>query len=94
VPEPYFFGRWAARQFAQSHLVIVHQFTDRLADERSGTWEFAMRLFAAFIRDENGATAVEYGLVVAGIALAVAAALPSLSTKMSNVFSSLSTSMK
>jgi len=53
-----------------------------------------MSLLASFLRDESGATAVEYGLLAAGLALAIFAAVSSLGTKMSGAFSSLSTSIK
>ena len=53
-----------------------------------------MYLLARFLRDESGATAVEYGLLAAGLALGIFAAVSSLGTKMSGVFSSLSTSIK
>ena len=34
-------------------------------------------LFARFVKDESGATAIEYGLIAAGIALLPASPLPS-----------------
>lgn len=47
-----------------------------------------------FLRDEAGATAIEYGLIVTLISLAIMATLLGLGTSMNNVFSSLSTSIK
>jgi pilus assembly protein Flp/PilA len=32
-----------------------------------------MRLVTKFLRDENGATAIEYGLIAAGISIAIIA---------------------
>jgi pilus assembly protein Flp/PilA len=42
-----------------------------------------MTMFCShFLRDESGATAIEYGLIVAGIAVAILAAIESLSTSV------------
>jgi pilus assembly protein Flp/PilA len=48
----------------------------------------------AFIRDENAATAIEYGLIAAGVALAVIAVVKNLGTKLNTSFSSISTQLK
>ena len=47
-----------------------------------------------FLRDENGATAIEYGLIAAGIALAIIAAVNGLGTNLNTVFTSVNTSLK
>lgn len=39
-----------------------------------------------FIREEEGASAVEYGLLVAGIAVAVMAAIYTIGTKLNTKF--------
>ena len=49
-----------------------------------------MSLFRHFLRDERGATAVEYGLIVAGIAVAIIAVVNSLVGQLENTFSDLS----
>jgi pilus assembly protein Flp/PilA len=51
-------------------------------------------LIARFVKDESGATAIEYGLIAAGISLAIIAVVNGLGTKLSNNFSSISTSLK
>jgi pilus assembly protein Flp/PilA len=51
-------------------------------------------LFARFLRDESAATAIEYGLIAAGIALAIIAAVNGLGTNLNTVFSSVNTSLK
>ena len=55
-------------------------------------------LFKNFIRDESGATAIEYGLIAAGISVAIIAAVNSLggrlTTTFTNVGNSLSTAGK
>jgi len=52
------------------------------------------KLVARFVKDESGATAIEYGLIAAGIALAIIAAVPGVGTKLSTNFNSISTSLK
>ena len=47
-----------------------------------------------FIADESGATAIEYGLIAAGIALAIIAIVNGLGTAIHDTFSSISTSLK
>jgi pilus assembly protein Flp/PilA len=51
-------------------------------------------LVARFIKDESGATAIEYGLIAAGIALAIIAAVQGVGTKMSSTFDKVSTGLK
>jgi len=47
-----------------------------------------------FIRDESGATAIEYGLIAAGIAVAIIATVQALGTSLNSTFSTVSTSLK
>ena len=51
-------------------------------------------LVARFVKDESGATAIEYGLIAAGIALAIIAAVQGVGGKLSTNFDSISTSLK
>ncbi|MFL6818918.1 MAG: Flp family type IVb pilin [Bradyrhizobium sp.] len=51
-------------------------------------------LLALFVKDESGATAIEYGLIAAGIALAIIAAVQGVGTKLSTNFGTISTSLK
>jgi pilus assembly protein Flp/PilA len=53
-----------------------------------------MRLLAKFWRDETGATAIEYGLIAAGIALAIISAVNGLGTKLNTKFTAINTSLK
>ena len=53
-----------------------------------------MSLLAHFFRDETGATAIEYGLIAAGIAVAIIATVTGLGTKLNSTFSSISTQLK
>ena len=45
-----------------------------------------MRTFNGFLRDENGATAVEYGLIAAAIAVAMMLALNALGGQLKTTF--------
>ena len=47
-----------------------------------------------FWSDESGATAIEYGLIAAGIALAIITVVNSLGVTMNEKFTSISTSLK
>jgi pilus assembly protein Flp/PilA len=46
-----------------------------------------------FWNDESGATAIEYGLIAAGIALAIIAAVNGLGTTLNGVFNSVKTGL-
>ena len=45
-----------------------------------------MHAFARFLRDESGATAIEYGLIAALIAVVVIAAVTLVGTNLSSTF--------
>jgi len=51
-------------------------------------------LFSGFLADRSAATAVEYGLVMAGIALAILASQRGIGTAISGIFNTLSSSLK
>lgn len=51
-------------------------------------------MIKAFLRDEQGATAIEYSLIAAGIALAIIAAVQATGLKLSDNFNSISSSLK
>ncbi len=53
-----------------------------------------MKRIKAFLRDDEGATAIEYGLIAAGIAVAIIAVVQGLGTNLSNTFSSVSSALK
>ncbi|AUC98613.1 MULTISPECIES: Flp family type IVb pilin [Bradyrhizobium] len=47
-----------------------------------------------FLQDESGATAIEYGLIATGIAIAIIAAVNGVGTALSTTFNSVSSSLK
>ena len=51
-------------------------------------------LFARFVKDESGATAIEYGLIAAGISVAIIAVVQGLGTKLNTTFSTVSGALK
>ena len=51
-------------------------------------------LILTFFKDESGATAIEYGLIAAGIAIAIITAVQGVGGKLSTNFDSISTSLK
>jgi pilus assembly protein Flp/PilA len=53
-----------------------------------------MKTIQRFLADETGATAIEYGLIAAGIALAIIAIVNGLGAKLNTKFTSINTSLK
>jgi pilus assembly protein Flp/PilA len=53
-----------------------------------------MRTVSRFLRDDSGATAIEYGLIAAGISIAIIAAVNSLGTALSGKFQTITTALK
>jgi pilus assembly protein Flp/PilA len=52
------------------------------------------KVLARFWADESGATAIEYGLIAAGISLAIIAVVNGLGTTLNTKFSAINTSLK
>lgn len=53
-----------------------------------------MKTLKRFLADESGATAIEYGLIAAGIALAIIAVVNGLGTSLNTKFADINTSLK
>jgi pilus assembly protein Flp/PilA len=53
-----------------------------------------MRILEKFVRDESGATAVEYGLIAAGISMSIIAVMHGLGTKLATTFTTVSTTTR
>ena len=51
-------------------------------------------LFLRFLKDETAATAIEYALIAAGIALAIVTAVSNLGTAVSGQYTAIGTSLK
>jgi pilus assembly protein Flp/PilA len=53
-----------------------------------------MSKIVRFLRDESGATAIEYGLIAAGISVAIITAVSTLGSGLNTTFTSVSTAVK
>lgn len=51
-------------------------------------------LVSRFVKDQSGATAIEYGLIAAGISVAIIAVVNGIGTKLNTSFGSISTQLK
>jgi pilus assembly protein Flp/PilA len=51
-------------------------------------------LVSRFLKNESGATAIEYGLIAAGISVAIIAVVQGLGTNLKATFTSVSTALK
>jgi len=51
-------------------------------------------LVLRFVKDESGATAIEYGLIAAGIAVAIIAAVQAVGSALNTKFDEVSTALK
>ena len=70
------------------HIKI--KLTGPISDQR----EFAMKkLISSFLDDETAATAIEYGLIASGIALAIITVVQGLGSKLNTTFSSVSAAL-
>ena len=50
-------------------------------------------LLSRFVRDESGATAIEYGLIAAGIAVVIITAVQTIGTNLKTTFSTVGSSL-
>ena len=53
-----------------------------------------MSFFQRLLRDDSGATAIEYGLIAAGISIAIIVAVNGLGTNLNGMFTSINSSLK
>ena len=52
------------------------------------------RLLARFLRDDSGATAIEYGLIAAGISIAIITVVTTIGTNLNTKFDSVATALR
>jgi pilus assembly protein Flp/PilA len=57
-------------------------------------FELMKNLIARFVKDQSGATAIEYGLIAAGISLAIIAIVNGLGSNLKGMFTSINNSLK
>jgi pilus assembly protein Flp/PilA len=53
-----------------------------------------MQLLARFVKDEAAATAIEYGLIAAGISIAIIVAVNGLGTTLNATFTSINSQLR
>jgi pilus assembly protein Flp/PilA len=53
-----------------------------------------MQKLLAFLKNDSGATAIEYGLIAAGISVAIIAVVNGLGTQLNATFTNISTQLK
>jgi len=56
--------------------------------------EGVVKLLSRFLKDESGATAIEYGLIAALISTAIIAAVTTVGTNLSGTFTKVGTNIK
>jgi pilus assembly protein Flp/PilA len=67
---------------------------DRAGTAIADTQEHAMtNLVERFARDESGATAIEYGLIAAGISVAIITVVNTLGSQLKTTFTNISTQL-
>jgi pilus assembly protein Flp/PilA len=52
------------------------------------------RFIVAFVKDQSGATAIEYGLIAAGISIAIIVAVNGLGTTLNTTFTSVNSQLR
>jgi pilus assembly protein Flp/PilA len=57
------------------------------------TGEKNMSMIRKFVRDESGATAIEYGLIAACISVAIIAVVQGVGTKLNTTFTKIDTAL-
>jgi pilus assembly protein Flp/PilA len=80
------------RKILPFYLVPAQLFASRYVDAKSRctNQETMMSvLFKRLLKDESGATAIEYGLIAAGISVAIIAVVQGLGSKLNTTFTSV-----
>jgi pilus assembly protein Flp/PilA len=80
---------------------VLLQFNDEVDGPAVDEWDFVITVFgrlpmnmiARFVKDESGATAIEYGLIAALVSVAIIASLNTLSTALKATFTGVATTL-
>jgi pilus assembly protein Flp/PilA len=88
--------RFSITVFDESSIEEVKPATTRRLYKRPVSTEepIMTTLVLRFLAEDTGATAIEYGLIAAGIAVAIIATVQALGTNLNSTFSTVSTSLK
>jgi pilus assembly protein Flp/PilA len=52
------------------------------------------KVLQSFVRDESGATAIEYAVIASGISIVIVASVGGIGTRLNTTFGSVSTQLK
>src|SRR4051812_24906085 len=77
---------------AKPHLVLCYQQQKQPVKEL--VYMRTFRHFLIFIQDDSAATAIEYGLIAAGISVAIITVVASLGSSLNTTFTSVATALK
>jgi pilus assembly protein Flp/PilA len=81
--------------YCDYNAVSLARHRSGLAEQSGSSAEKIMRsLTSRFVKDTSGATAIEYGLIASGIAVAIIAVVQGLGTKLTATFQSVSDNLK
>jgi pilus assembly protein Flp/PilA len=75
-------------------FLTAHQYYPPRGDDCCSTGVYRMSKVLAFLKDEAGATAIEYGLIAAGISVVIIATVNTIGTTLNGTFNSISTQLK
>lgn len=53
-----------------------------------------MLILCKFVKDQTGATAIEYGLIAAGISVAIVTVVGTVGTKLNTTFTTIANALK
>lgn len=84
----------ARENLVASSFQKEHGFQQAALPRAIGDTRVMLRTFRRFVNDESGATAIEYGLIAAGISLVIIAVVNGLGTRLNTKFTSISTQLK
>jgi pilus assembly protein Flp/PilA len=84
-------GFYEKRSYSLQRLFRAACYETTRASRKRG--ERTMNLFVRFLRDQSGATAIEYGLIAAGISVAIIAVVNSLGSQLQTTFSTVSSQL-
>jgi len=82
------------RAISDQSLVLLDGYTLKDTISYVPAKSFIMKLIVRFLKDESAATAIEYGLIAAGIAVAIIPVVTGLGTKLKTTFTTVQTALK
>jgi pilus assembly protein Flp/PilA len=87
-------ANWSGKIFFSRTVFIVLRRGRHRCGETRATRRCEVIQVAQFLQDQDGATAIEYGLIAAGIAVAIIAAVQGLGSKLTSTFTSVQSALQ